>query len=92
MQPVTTPDELAAFATTSHATAIVTTRVPIGYAQAALARWMEDAHPASAPILQIQRRGDQLLWPHAKAGFFQLKDKIPAVLQELRIIKTGHTA
>jgi deoxyribodipyrimidine photo-lyase len=92
VQSVTTPDELTMFATMSKASAIVTTCIPIGYGQIELALWMQHAQIAGVPILQIQRRWDQVLWPHAKAGFFQLKDKIPAVLQELRIVKTGHTA
>ena len=86
---VTTPDELAVFAGKCKATAIVTTRVPVGYIQSELASWMAHAGTAGLPIVQFQRRWDQLFWPHAKAGFFHMKDQIPAVLQDLQITKKG---
>jgi deoxyribodipyrimidine photo-lyase len=89
---VTTPGELAMFASTSNATAAVTARVPIGYMQAELAGWMSDPHLAALPILQIQRRWDELFWPRASAGFFKLKERIPAVLEELQIAQQGSAA
>jgi deoxyribodipyrimidine photo-lyase len=85
VHPVTTPDELAAFVLTCRASAVVTSRVPVGYVQAELSDWRAHASTVGLPVVQILRRWDQLLWPHAKAGFFQLKDQIPAVLEKLQI-------
>ena len=37
------------------------------------------------PVKQLMRRWDRLFWPHAKAGFFKLKERIPAVLDTLAL-------
>ena len=54
-----------------------------------LGRLDNRASGGGAPILQILRRWDELFWPHAKAGFFQLKDRIPAVLVKLQLTNIG---
>ena len=37
------------------------------------------------PLVQISRDWDRLFWPHATAGFFKLKERIPRILSELGI-------
>ena len=32
---------------------------------------------------ELKREWDTLVWPHAKAGFFRVKNQIPAVLSAL---------
>jgi deoxyribodipyrimidine photo-lyase len=89
---VTTAAELIALAGAQKASAIVTSRVPVGYLQAELDNWIGEARSSGLPILQIQRRWDQLFWPHANAGFFKLKERIPAVLDELQLTSKGTAA
>ena len=89
---VTTPAELAMFASAHNATAAVTTRLPVGYLQEELVHWIGSEHAVGVPILQMQRRWDELFWPHATAGFFKLKERIPTVLEELRIAKQRSAA
>lgn len=89
---VTTPEELAAFAGAQNATAALTVHVPFGYMQAELAHWISDADKVGIPILQVQRRWDERFWPHTKAGFFQLKERIPSVLKDLQLTTHGTEA
>jgi deoxyribodipyrimidine photo-lyase len=32
----------------------------------------------------LRRPFDDMVWPHATAGFFKLKDKIPRLVERLR--------
>jgi deoxyribodipyrimidine photo-lyase len=89
---VTTPDELAAFAVAHTASAVVTTRVPVGYTQSELMLWVAAPGSAATPLLQIHRPWDEHFWPHAKAGFFKLKERIPAVLEALQRPTHGPSA
>jgi deoxyribodipyrimidine photo-lyase len=89
---VTTVADLIALAGAQKASAVVTSRVPVGYLQAELDHWIGEARASGLPILQIQRRWDQLFWPHANAGFFRLKERIPAVLDDLQLSHRGSTA
>jgi deoxyribodipyrimidine photo-lyase len=89
---VTSPAELAEFARTHNVAAAITTRVPVGYVQAELAQWIGDAHLAPLRIVQIHRRWDALFWPYATAGFFKLKERIPAVLAKLDMTQQGSAA
>jgi deoxyribodipyrimidine photo-lyase len=86
--PVTTvasATELVALVRTSGATHGVTAQAPIGWVQAELAAWQRASAAAGVPLIEIARPWDSLFWPHAKAGFFQLKDRIPTVLGKLGI-------
>ncbi len=38
------------------------------------------------PLEQPMRRYDELVWPHAKKGFFPVKKQIPTILQELGLV------
>lgn len=40
-------------------------------------------HDAGVTLKQVQRRYDQLCWPHASKGFFALKKQIPSLLSTL---------
>ena len=83
---VTEADGLVDFARARAATHIVTSHVPVGYVQPIIADWSRSCASAGVPLLQIARAWDQQFWPHAKAGFFQLKDHIPAVFAALGIV------
>jgi deoxyribodipyrimidine photo-lyase len=85
-QPVTrvaTPDELIAFAANQGATSCVTTRIPVGFVRPEIENWALACRTAGVPLVQIARRWDSLFWPHATAGFFKLKERIPGTLAKL---------
>ena len=83
VETVSSVEDLIAVARTNAADAIMTAHVLVGYLRTELDRWAEPLSAEGLPLLQIARRWDTLFWPHAKAGFFQLKDRIPAVLTKL---------
>ena len=83
VRPVATPGELFALAQESGAKAIVTALVPVGHQQAEIDRWTRAGEDKGISLLQIARRWDELFWPHAKAGFFRLKERIPALMAQL---------
>ena len=63
--------------------AIATPYLPIGPVARRLLRAVADIE---IPLVQITRRYDAAVWPHAKRGFFGLKKKIPDILTELDLI------
>jgi deoxyribodipyrimidine photo-lyase len=76
------PRALADWAEASGATQIVTPFLPAGYVR----DWVMQAKPlldARGIILaEWQRDWDRLIWPHAKAGFFKVKQKMPQILHQ----------
>ncbi len=77
------PASLAAWATRAGATQIATPCVPVG----PLHDWLRAATPAlqSAGITlrEWRRAWDDAFWPHATAGFFKVKARIPAILERM---------
>jgi len=61
---------------------IVTPYAPAGPAREAL-----DALPV--PVLRILRPFDAMCWPHAKAGFFKFRERIPAFARELKGLRAA---
>jgi deoxyribodipyrimidine photo-lyase len=80
---VTTSAELIAFAANQGAAACVTTAIPVGLIGPEIDSWATACQLAGTPLLQIARRWDSLFWPHATAGFFKLKERIPGTLAKL---------
>jgi hypothetical protein len=76
------PADLASWAARSGARQIVTGFVPRG----PLRDWLDAAAPALAAegivLAEWQRDWDRLIWPHATAGFFKVKNRIPGILDE----------
>jgi len=60
---------------------LVTARLPRGPVRR---RLLKAVKYLSAPLVEITRDYDRLTWPHAKAGFFGLKKKIPKILGDLK--------
>ncbi len=58
---------------------IATARLPIGPVRTRLRSAV--AH-LNIPLVELTRDYDRLVWPHAKRGFFGLKKKIPAILNQ----------
>ena len=78
--------ELVAYAKRMGAGAAVTSTVPVGYPKSTFDEAAIASRLNGLPVLQISRRWDSLFWPHAKAGFFQLKERIPTTLAKLDLI------
>ena len=76
------PGDLARWASRAGATQIVTPYIPTG----PLRDWIAEARPAlddaGITLAEWQRDWDRLIWPHATAGFFKVKKKIPKILHD----------
>jgi deoxyribodipyrimidine photo-lyase len=83
---VTASDELIAFAANQGATVCVTTTIPVGSVRPEIDSWVTACRTSGLPLLQIARRWDSLFWPHATAGFFKLKERIPGTLAKLDLL------
>jgi deoxyribodipyrimidine photo-lyase len=74
------PESLAAWAAAHGITQLVTPCVPRG----PLHDWLTDAAPHLAAqgvaLAEWRRAWDEALWPHATAGFFKVKQRIPQLL------------
>lgn len=75
--------EIVQAAQRAGATEVVTARAPVGPVAAALATATTELAKEGIALHQVQRTYDDLLWPHATAGFFKLKKKIPQILDDL---------
>ena len=75
------PESLAAWAAAHGITQLVTPYVPRG----PLHDWLTDAAPHLAAqgvaLAEWRREWDEALWPHATAGFFKVKQRIPQLLR-----------
>ncbi len=77
------PRDLALWASRAGARQIVTPYIPEG----PLRDWLRAAQPAldaaGITVCEWRRDWDSAIWPHATAGFFKLKQKIPAILDQV---------
>ncbi|MDX5402960.1 MAG: DNA photolyase [Rhodobacterales bacterium] len=81
---LTAGEAVADWARTTGARQIVTPYAPTGSNAAAL-RVLEAAlTPDGIRLIRLQRRFDSTAWPHATAGFFRFKEKIPTLVGELK--------
>jgi hypothetical protein len=76
------PGDLATWAARAGAAQIVTPYVPTG----PLRDWLNEAETAldaqGIPLCEMRRDWDAAIWPHATAGFFKVKKKIPQILHQ----------
>ena len=76
------PAELARHAQAAGAVQVVTPYIPTG----PLRDWIKAATPsleaAGIALAEWQRGWDALVWPHATAGFFKLRKRLPRILHE----------
>ncbi|WP_415920101.1 FAD-binding domain-containing protein [Tateyamaria sp. SN6-1] len=75
-------EAIAAWAAENHVEQIVTPEAPIGPAATLLDAC--DRLADSPDVTRLRRAYDDTAWPHATHGFFRFKDKIPALLGQLR--------
>lgn len=80
------PHDLAKWAAQAGARQIVTPFVPQGYVR----DWLDSAKSAldaqGITLTEVQRDWDKRIWPHTTAGFFKVKTKIPAILQDAELL------
>ncbi|MEL6583159.1 MAG: FAD-binding domain-containing protein [Pseudomonadota bacterium] len=80
------PADVIAWAQEAGAEQIITSYTPEG----PLRDWIVDAEPAFAAaglrLAEARRPWDGLIWPHATAGFFKVKKKIPEILHRAGVM------
>ncbi|MGA0236635.1 MAG: FAD-binding domain-containing protein [Alphaproteobacteria bacterium] len=76
----TAADALARWARENALDCVLTPKMPIGPVRRAV-HAAATAHDLR--LVEITRDYDQAVWPHARAGFFGLKKKIPSIIADL---------
>ena len=80
------PGDLARWAAKAGACQIITPYVPEG----PLRDWLREASPAleaaGITLCEWQRSWDSAIWPHATAGFFKVKKKIPEIIHQRQLL------
>jgi hypothetical protein len=64
---------------------IATAYVPVGPVRTRLDRAEPELNSAGIALHRVVRPSDAIAWPHAKAGFFGLKKKIPSILSQMNL-------
>lgn len=62
---------------------VVTAEIPVGPTRDAVTATLAASASSIDRLVECRRPWDAMFWPHAKSGFFRLKERIPAVLKEL---------
>ena len=79
-------DELVNWAKGLGAQQIATPYIPEG----PLRDWLRGAEPKLAEsgirVCEWRRGWDSAIWPHATAGFFKVKERIPSILKQVGIL------
>ena len=75
--------DIVAWATGHTLEQVVLPVVPVGTSRDALRPAMRALEDAGVRVCEVRREWDELLWPHATAGFFKLKKQIPSVVRTL---------
>jgi deoxyribodipyrimidine photo-lyase len=78
-----TADDLARWAARAKAEAVVTAWVPVGPLRDRLDAARPALAAAGARLAMVRRPWDDLVWPHATAGFFKLRERIPRLLRSV---------
>ena len=75
---------LADWARATGARQVVTPYAPVGPNATALRALEAALAPDGIRLVRLQRRYDSAAWPHATAGFFKFKEKIPTLVAGLK--------
>ncbi|MBO9433172.1 DNA photolyase [Ruegeria sp. R13_0] len=89
-QPQTTEDwsiPILAAAQQIGVQSVATAYPPIGPVRERLDRAEPKLAEAGVTLHRLRREYDSIYWPHAKAGFFALKKKIPDLLADLNLLR-----
>jgi deoxyribodipyrimidine photo-lyase len=79
-------DDVAAWAKSHQIARIVTPYAPAGLTAWALAELRGDLAKGGVELQPVVRPWDRAVWPHTARGFFQLKNKIPFLLNQPEIL------
>jgi deoxyribodipyrimidine photo-lyase len=77
---------IADFARSAGAELLITAHVPVGPARTGFEAFVEGLSGSGLAVLEVRRDWDQAFWPHAKRGFFDLKARIPEILEQLGLL------
>lgn len=80
---------LVEWATQNHLDTIVTAYAAVGPVAERLAAAEQTLGRYGINVLQIRRPYDSAAWPHAKRGYFKLKEQIPSILDVLGIMRSA---
>jgi deoxyribodipyrimidine photo-lyase len=84
---VSSPDEMLTWAQDQNLDYLVTPFAPIGETADQLEQICRTLSGHGIKVLISQRQWDHIFYPHAKKGFFQMKSKIPQVLEALNLTR-----
>lgn len=73
------------WAAQNHINTVVTAYAPVGPVAEILDKTRSHLQKHGIRLLQLRRPYDSVVWPHARRGYFALKDKIPSLLESLGI-------
>ena len=76
---------LTEWATAERLDTIVTAYAPVGPVAELLTVAQKGLERYGVRIVQLRRPYDSIAWPHARRGYFKLKQRIPAILDSLGI-------
>jgi deoxyribodipyrimidine photo-lyase len=85
---VSSPDEILTWAQDHSLDCLVTPFAPIGETADQIGQICRTLSGHGIKVLISQRQWDYAFYPHAKKGFFQMKSKIPQVLEVLNLTRT----
>ena len=80
---------LAEWAQSADIQTIVLPYAPVGPSQEQRVALKKFLHDFGIRMVEITRRYDRLVWPHAGRGFFQVNEKIPMILSALGLADNG---
>lgn len=82
--PMDRVEDLAQWARNTGVRQIVTPHAPVGPNASALRALAVELAPDGIRLIRLQRPYDTAAWPHATAGFFKFKEKIPTLVGGLK--------
>jgi deoxyribodipyrimidine photo-lyase len=81
--------EITAALKTAQADFVVTPYVPVGPNRDRVSDLTNDLARDRVQLRQFMLQWDAAFWPHATAGFFKVKDRIPRVLEDLDLTSSS---
>ncbi len=75
-------DALVDWARSTGADVVITAWVPVGPVRDRLEAARPALEAAGLRLVMLRRSWDDAVWPHAKAGYFKVKERIPTLLRE----------
>jgi deoxyribodipyrimidine photo-lyase len=71
---------------------VVTGYAPVGPVRERLDELASSLAEHGIALVRVRRTWDEVLWPHASRGFFAFKDKLPAALADLGLLRSKPAA